>query len=162
MFTSSKVASVLDFFVGGGEEIDYQHYCLNDTHVKLGIPPIDARGVDFVAARYLAAQNTLFQCLTGKGVFASNENTSGVIELGVLNGSVTQGHIDIMQLTGIPFPINLADTSSGGTSVVTATGCRMLEIPEWRRDAFPGVVVYTFTSSRMYINHGLRLPVIVS
>jgi len=144
------------------ETIAYAPYKFTDNKVLFGAPPTPLIGLDFITARHLNPQRKRFQCLTGRGVFASNINTAGVIEVGIMTGSLSQGLIEVMQATGIPYPIIIQDISSGGTSSVIATACQLVETPEWKRELMTGVTVYTFESARLFINHGIKLPLIVN
>jgi hypothetical protein len=142
------------------EEIVYTPYRITDNKITYGIPPIQICGLDHISARHNFPQTGLFMSLTGAGVFASNRNQSGIIEIGLLDGSISCGGIEAMALTGIPFPIAIVDVSSAGTSGVLATACRQVETPEWRREATAGVAVYTFKTPRLIMSHGFHLPAI--
>ena len=137
-------------------------YSFNDTKVIFGAPPFPLVGLEYVMARHVNQQTKRFQCLSGRGVFASNVNQSGIIELGFLRGSPSQFDVQLAQLSGVPFPIVLMDLASGGSSQVVATGCQLTETPEWRREALPGINVYTFETTRLFVAHGIQLPVLVT
>lgn len=138
-------------------EVNYSPYNLNDTTVMLGLPQVPMVGLQYCWARFTAPRNRRVQCMTGKGVFVSNLNTSGVMEIALLSGTVSNGHIQAMQLTGIPYPIVMIDGKSGGTSSAIGTACQLVATPEWRRAAFPGLNVYTFETPRLVISQGIRL-----
>lgn len=142
------------------DKIDYTPYSFTDVKVLLGAPPMPVVGLDFVSARSVNPPRKRFQGLTGKAVFVSNNNQAGIIEFGTLSGSLSQGYIEIMQLTGIPYPIIIGDVS--GTGGVIATACQLVETPEWRRALRPELTLYTFETARMFVQHGIRLPLTVS
>lgn len=150
----------------GGQElnefINYTPYDFSKVTISVGVPPMPIIGLDYVSARFINPRKKRFQCLTGRGVFASNTNTAGVIEFGILGGSLSQGVVEIIELTGIPYPIIINDSTTGGTSSVVASACQQVSTPEWKRGAVPGLTIYTFETTRMFINHGLRLPLIVT
>lgn len=145
------------------DDMELTGYSFNDTNVMIGAPMLTSLvGLEFVAARHVNQQTKRFQCLSGRGVFASNVNMAGVIEIGMLRGSPSQATIGMAQLMGIPFPIHCLDRGSGGTAQVIATGCQLVQTPEWKREALPGIIVYTFETTRLFILHGMQLPYIVT
>lgn len=144
------------------DDMDLSPYRFTDTKVIVGVPPLPLVGLEYVAARHLNQQTKRFQCLSGRGVFTGNVNTAGVVEIGMLRGSPSQGLITQAQLTGIPYPINMVDIGSGGSSQVLATGCQLIDTPEWKREALPGVNVYMFETTRLFVAHGIQLPYIVA
>jgi hypothetical protein len=137
--------------------VNYAPYNLKDTMVMVGTPQVPMIGLQYCWARYTAPRRRRIQCFTCKGVFVANLNTAGVMEIAILSGTVSNGHIQAAQLTGIPFPIVMVDGKSGGTSSAIGTACQLVATPEWRRAAFPGVTVYTFETTRLVISHGIRL-----
>lgn len=140
------------------QQIDFLPYSINDIDIKYGVPPVPVIGLHRVSARYQNNQKKLFKSLTGGGVFASNANQSGFIEFEILNGSPTCGGVQLMSLTGIPFPITVVDLNSGGTSTVISSACQQTVTPEWRKEATPGTIIYTFETPRLLISQGVRLP----
>lgn len=153
----AKLARVLDGILSG-PEIQYTRWNFNDTKIVVGAPPFPLDGLDFITARYAAPQAKLFKCLTGGGIFASNVNQSGIIEIGIAQWAVGNGSFQIADLTGIPFPVMIEDIASGGTSTVIASACRQTDKPAWTRQAIPGVYTYTFETPRILISHGIHLP----
>ena len=137
--------------------VNYQAYDIRDTNFFYGVPPVPIIGVDYISASFTAARTRMFRCLTGNAVHASNLNISGTIEVGLLSGSVSGAAIQMMNFTGVPFPIFIEDGKSGGTSTVTGTACRLIDTPEWRRDRTPGLDIYTFSVDKLVISHGIRL-----
>ena len=157
---STKLAQILDY-LRAGPQIQYTKWNFNDTKIVVGAPPMPLDGLDFIIARHKAPQTKMFSCLTSKGVFASNSNQAGIIEIGVAQWAITNGAFQLADLTGIPFPVVTEDISSGGTSSVIASACRQTERPDWRRAAIPEVYTYTFETPRMIVSHGIHLPFIV-
>jgi len=139
-------------------KVNYLPYNIADTSIVLGTPQVPMVGVEYVWARYDAQQTTMIKSLNGKSIFVSNNNRTGTIEFGLLDGTASNGAVEILNLTGIPFPINIVDSKTGGTSRVLGTACRLIATPEWRRDAIPGVNIYTFSCARLEVNQGIRLP----
>lgn len=151
---STNIIKAINKLVG---RVNYAPYNLKDTTVMLGIPQLPIVGLQYCWARHTAPRRRRIQCMTGKGVFVSNLNTAGVMEIGILSGTVSNGQIQAMQLTGIPYPVIMIDEKSGGTSSAIGTACQLIATPEWRRAAFPGITVYTFETARLIISHGIRL-----
>lgn len=154
----AAIAKLIEGFFTGENEIVLTPYNFNDTKVLLGVPPVPLIGLDFISAKNTNRKAKRFQCLTGSATFCHNNNLAGVIELGMLSGSLSQGHIQINDFVGIAFPILIQDKSSGGTSTVLGTGCSLIETPEWRRAAAPGLTIWTFEADRLLISHGVHLP----
>jgi hypothetical protein len=154
----AAIAKLVTGYFTGESDIVLTPYDFNDTKVLLGVPPTPLIGLDYISVRHTNRKAKRFQCLTGSATFCSNVCTAGVIELGMLSGSLSQGHIQINDFTGIPFPILILDKSSGGTSTVAGTGCQLIETPEWRRDAVPGLTIWTFEADRLLVSHGIHLP----
>lgn len=144
------------------DEMSLLSYSFTDTKILLGAPPFPLVGLQYVSARHINPQVKRFQCLSGRGAFAHNVNQAGVVEIGMLRGSPAQGQIEIAQVTGIPYPIVVQDLASGGTAQVLATACQLVKTPDWKREAVPGVNVYTFETTRLFIAHGIQLPYIIT
>jgi len=138
-------------------EVDYIPHDIRDVLVLYGLPPVPVYGLEYVFARHNEPQTRLVMSLTGKGVFVPNQNKSGVIEFAVLNGTVTGAGIQIVEMLGMPFPMVITDKSSGGLSTVVALSARLIGTPEWRREALPGLDIYTFACDDLFISTGLRL-----
>ena len=138
-------------------DVNYIPYNITDTVVLLGTPQVPITGMEYVFARHDAPQTIMVKSLNGKSVFVDNNNKTGTIEFGLLAGTLANGQIEILNLTGIPFPINIVDTKTGGTSRVLGTACKLVATPEWRREALPGINIYTFQCTRLSISHGIRL-----
>lgn len=151
---STNIIKQINKLIG---EVNYAPYNLKDTTVMLGTPQVPMVGLQYCFARFNSPRRRLIQSLNTKGVFVSNLNTAGTMEIGLLSGTVSNGQIQAMQLTGIPFPIVMVDEKSGATSSAIGTACQLIATPEWRRAAFPGVTVYTFETARLIISHGIRL-----
>lgn len=144
--------------LGGHSGIYYRPYSPKDIVISVGIPPEKLGAWDFIWARYNKPQVKLFKSLGGRGTFAKNTDKSGIIEIGVMQSSIDCGMMDIMELMGIAIPISIVDIGTGGTSGVLATSCRRVETPEWRRDAMPGITLFTYEASFMSISWGVQLP----
>jgi hypothetical protein len=140
-----------------GGEIPYKPYDFSNVSVLVGTPPLRITGLQYIFSRHTAPQTGLVMSLTGGGAFVSNYNQSGIIELGILRGTVSGAAIQMIDLAGIPYPIAITDEASGGTSTVLASGCRRVGTPEWRRSATTGIDVYTFESPRLALSDGLLL-----
>lgn len=121
------------------------------------MPPVPFIGLQYVYVQHNSPQTRLFMGLSGHGVFVENKNSSGIIEIGLLSGSVSIAGIQVLELTGIPFPIAITDLDSGGTSTVVASACRRVSTPVWRRQAMPGIEVITLATPQLIISEGLRL-----
>lgn len=135
----------------------YKPYNIKNTSIMYGIPPVPIRGLQYIFAQHTNPRTALIMGLTGSGVFVGNKNQSGIIEIGILEGTVSGGGIQLLELTGIPFPIMVTDTTSGGTSTVIATACRLVGTPQWRRDRLPDIKPYTFAVENLAISDGVRL-----
>lgn len=141
------------------EEIIYAPYSIADTKIMYGIPAQTVVGLDYIVVRHNHPQTKCMMGLTGAGLFATNRNQSGIVEIGLLSGTISCGGFDAMDILGIPFPLAIVDKACGGSSGIVATACKRVGTPEWARRAAVGVDVYTFESPRLLIAHGLRLPV---
>ena len=143
-----------------GIEVAYYPWNINDTKVIYGDPLSHIKDVEYVSCRFNRPQTKLFKSLGSSGVFVSNRNQSGIIEIGIANWSLSVGQIELAGLTGIPFPITIQDLLSGGTSSVIATACKQTDTPEWKRAAAPEIKVFTFETPRLLIQQGIHLPFI--
>jgi hypothetical protein len=153
-----SVASLINTInSASGAEIPYQPYDFSNVSVLVGTPPLKITGLQYILSRHNAPQTTLVMSLTGGGVFLGNHNMSGIIELGILSGTVSGAAIQMINLAGIPFPVAITDDASGGTSTVLASGCRRVGTPEWRRSAVTGIDIYTFETPRLLLSDGLLL-----
>jgi len=139
-----------------GEHVNYRAYNLRDTKILFGVPPVPIKGIDYIMAQHLESQNNLVMGLTGKGVFVSNNNKSGIIEIGLMAGSVSCAVMEVATLAGIPFPIFVNDNKSYGTSNVVATECKRIGTPQWRRSAVPGLEIFTFHTPLLVMSGGIR------
>ncbi len=147
----SKVNDVLK------DRVDFLPYNLRDVLVLYGVPPTPIKGLGYVFARHNRSQTRLVMGLSGKGVYLNSKNKSGIIEFATMTGSGTGGIVQLFELTGIPMPIIVQDIASGGTSLATAPSCRRIGTPEWRREKFPGVDIFTFACDNLVISDGVRL-----
>jgi hypothetical protein len=141
-------------------EITYYPWNINDTKVMFADPLTHIRDIEYVICKHNNPQTKMFSSLAGGGVFVSNRNQSGTIEIGVANFSISVGRIELSGLTGIPFPITIQDIVSAGTSSVIGTACKQTDTPEWKRAAAPEIKIYTFETPRLLIAQGIHLPFI--
>lgn len=144
--------------LGGHDGLYYRPYSPNDIVISAGLPPVLVSGWDYVFAHYNKPQTKRFGNLGGRGRFVNNIDKSGIIEIGILQGAIAGGILDVLSSVGIAIPIVLIDIGSGGTSGVLATSCCRVETPEWRREAIPGIIPFTFEATFMAISSGIQLP----
>ena len=154
MSVTDFIGKIKDVF---GDKVNYKPYDLRDTVIMYGVPPVPIKGLEYVYAQHMQPRTKLVMSLTGDGVFVGNQNQAGIIEIDIMTGSVSCAGIEVMELTGIPFPMAITDKSTAGTSTVLASACRRVGTPEWRREAFPGISVFTFATPRLLISDGLRM-----
>ena len=129
----------------------------DDIRITVGTPPVPIVGRESISAGFLNTPTKLIKGLNASGVFVANRNLSGFIELVLMDGSISGGAIQAMEILGIPFPITAVDKQSGGTSRILGTKCRRVNTPTWRRAGRPGRLVYTFHTTRMLLFNGIRL-----
>lgn len=137
-------------------QVTYIPYNMKEIFVSYGMPPVPLTGIDFISAAFVKPRVKSIPSLTGPGVFAKNKNQEGFIEIGILSSSLSSGAIQLLDYTGINFPVIAADGTTRGTSFIAGTKCRLIQTPEWRRDRVVGVTVFTFLTTRLIISHGLR------
>jgi hypothetical protein len=129
---------------------------IKEVEVFYGLPPVRVEGLQYVSGRHNNPQTRRIPSLTGHGAFVSNLDKSGIIEIGVLDGSSTCASIQVTDALGIPFPIAVTDLNTAGTSTLAGSACRLVGTPEWRRGLFPGSKIYTFEVDALMISDGLR------
>lgn len=132
-------------------------YSVRDSQVFIGAPPSPLFGMSYVYSKHNQSQTITFQSLTGGGAYVPNKNHSGIIELGIINGSPSNAYIQLLELAGIPYPIKVTDLKSGDTSFAGAFACRRVGTPEWRRGRMPTLSVYTFYTHELLLSDGLRI-----
>jgi len=152
--TSSLIKAIKDVF---GDSIQYVPYDLRSTTIMVGMPPVPIKGLVYIVARHNNPQTRYVKSLTGHGVYVANNDRSGTIELGIVRGTVSCAAIQVTDLVGVPYPIAITDTATGGTSSVLAASCRRVGTPEWRRAALPDLAVYTFAADKLIISDGLMM-----
>lgn len=152
----STVLELIKTFVGVSGTPHYVPYNIKDTQIVYGVPAVGITGLHYIFARHNQPQNKRFGCLTGGGFFASNLNTSGIIEIGLLEGSASCAVFQIQAMTGIAYPLVATDTSTAGTSLISCDACRLVGTPEWRRERTVGLSVFTFEAKRLGISLGMR------
>ncbi len=139
-------------------KVNYIPYSFaDDIRIMVGTPPVRIVGLDSIACGMLNPPSKLVMSLNNTGIFVNNLNQAGFIELTLLDGSFSSGAIQAIEYLGIPFPIAVVDTASGGTSRVLGTACRRVNTPTWRRSLRPGRVVFTFHTPRLLLFNGIRL-----
>jgi hypothetical protein len=156
------ILDVLKSFTNYGEpnRINYRAYDLTDTKVVIGsIPPVPIHGLSYVVAYHHRPQVRRFSSMTGKSVYAGNLNSSGIIEIGLQSDCISVAMIQILELTGLPFPCVVTDIGTSGFSTVVASEMREVGTPEWRRAALPSLSIHTFDCGRLLINNGPRRTV---
>ncbi len=142
--------------VAGGRA-NYIQYDFTNVKVSIGLPPVPLKGLDYVTARLDNPPTSRIMSLTGAGIFVNNQNTSGTIEIACQGSSAASSTIELMNLTGIPYPISLIDTgTTAGMGQVIGTACRRVGTPDWRRSKFPDLDLFTFQCVRLFISNGLR------
>jgi len=140
-------------------EVNYIPYNITNTIVTAGLPPIPmGSGLEYIWADFRQNQTTLHMDLRGKGVFTSNRNRSGTIEIALMHGCPEAGALQLLALTGVPFPIFSTDTASGGTSSMAGTSCRLIKTPQWRRARFSDLKIFTFSAKNLFVSNGVTLP----
>jgi hypothetical protein len=140
------------------EDIDQVPYYFKNTIVLFGSPLTPITGLDSVRCRPLNPKAFYYPSIGGGGAFASNNNTSGEIELQFLQGAFSIAHIELFDATGIAMPLIITDISSGGTGMVIGSACRVVDIGEWERGEEAPIVIIRMIANRMIIKHGLRVP----
>lgn len=142
--------------IGGNAEVNFTPYNIKNVHIFYGLPPVPIVGLDYVEARNERPKTTLVKCLTGNAVHVDNVNQTGTIQLGLMSGSPSGGAIQLLDYTGVPFPIFIQDGNSLA-SVVIGIDCRLAETPAWRKAASPGLDIYTFSCKSVTMIHGMRV-----
>ena len=155
----SVVAEILESYTDHGN-LTQIPYTFTDTVVHMGTPLTRIEGLHKIRARFRQPQAKLISGIGGGGTFVSNRNTSGEIELDVLQGSLSVGFIELFAASGVSLPIIISDIGSGGTSGVIGTGCQLLETAEFEREGEAGFLRFLFGADRMAMFHGIRLPLI--
>jgi hypothetical protein len=140
-------------------DIIYTPHSMANVEVRIGVPPLPLKGLGYVFAYHNNPQSKMIMSLNGKGVFVGNRNKSGVVELGIMDATISTAELQILEMTGIPFPIVITDTSTAGTSTVVGSACRRVGTPQWRREASPSLQIYTLATPRLLVSGGIRLPV---
>jgi len=151
-----SVADILSFINDLADRPNYVAYDFEKVQLMFGVPPAPIKGLSYIFADYYQQQSKLVMSLNGKGVFVANKNKSGIIEFGLLDGVVSNGVVQVTDMTGIPIPIAITDGTTTGTSTIIGTACRLIKTPAWRKERLPGVNIYTFSTPVLLISHGVR------
>jgi hypothetical protein len=144
--------------MGGHDGLYYRPYSVTDVKISVGFIPKLMGAWHYVMAKHNAPQNKRFGSLAGSGVFVGNQNKSGIIEIGMLDGTLDAAISDIFNAVDIAFPIAVIDIGTAGTSGIIALACKRVETPEWRRDALPDITTFTFEAHHLEMSWGLRIP----
>jgi hypothetical protein len=139
-----------------GDRPHYVAYDMSEVQVMVGLPPLVLKGIQYVTAVHRAPQNKLVMGLGGSGTHVGNFNQSGIIEIGMMATTAHTASIDVLDLTGIPFPITIIDKTTTATAAVYGAKCRRVGTPEWRRTLAPELEIYTFNSDRLAMTGGIR------
>lgn len=139
-----------------GRRVVYLPYNLSKVQLTVGAPPLPITGIQYIAAFHSNPQTRRIMSLTGDGKFVSNRNQSGVIEFAVQANTVSTGVLEILNLTGVPFPVSVIDRTTGGTSAVFASKCRRVGTPEWRRALAPDAEIFTLSTTNLVRFEGVR------
>lgn len=154
--SSSTLAKILtgDIF----DRLAYAPHNMADVRLFYGVPPVPMSGLDYVFATFDNPQTQLKMGLTGKGRYIHNKNQSGTIEFALIDGSVSNGIMQLSLLTGIPYPIVVYDTNSAGTSWIAAGSATRVGTPSWRKDLAVGMQIYTFKTAQLFMSTGIKKP----
>ncbi|GEM_PF-5687349 len=152
----SQALELIKSIAGLKEKTSYVPWNMEDIEIFYGVPPLKIQGVEAVRAYHSNPQMRLVMSLTGKGVFVRNQNTSGIIEIDLLNGSASCAGIEALELTGIPFPMSVIDKATNGLGSATGTACHVVGTPMWNRHKFPGLFTYTFAMPRLIWLNGMK------
>jgi hypothetical protein len=156
--SNTQIAKHIEEAVGAGRErINIKAYNIKKITVAYGLPPVVVEGLDYVIARHMYPQTVYRSSLNGTGKFVGNNNQSGIIEIGVLEGSPSAAALDLLHLTGISFPLVVVDETTGGTGTVVGTACRQVDVREWRRSASVNIRAFRYAATRLVAVHGIRL-----
>lgn len=140
------------------DRVVYTPHNMSNVRLFYGVPPVPISGLDYVFATYDNPQTYLKMGLDGKGRYIANRNRSGSIEFAIIDGSLSNGIMQLALLTGIPFPIVVTDARSGGTSFVAAGAATRVDTPQWRKELTVGMQVYTFKTAQLFMSAGVKLP----
>jgi hypothetical protein len=154
----AEIAELIKSIAGKVGQIHYVDHNFGNIKVFWGIPPVQLTGLSYVLAYHTAPKNKLIKSLNSSGVFVSNQNTSGIVELGILSTSVSCAAIQIIDLTGLAAPFALTD-SDAILSTAAGAAAKLTVTPEWRRSKNPNVTVYTFEVDKLIISHGMKKTV---
>jgi len=149
------LASLVDF--GEGNKVNYLPHNFQKVNLLYGMPPLQIHGLKYLFAQHNHPQNNMHMSLTGGGVFVPNLNKSGIIEFAILANSLSSSGIFAMQLSGIAWPLSVIDLQTNGLSTWIATKAMQIGTPQDRKEAFPGLEIYTFATPKLLISKGTRI-----
>lgn len=134
----------------------YEPYSMADVSFRVGVPPLSYPGVHRIRAYRSQAKAKGFNCLTGSIAYVSNRNINGFVELTLADGSPMHAYMQLMDTSGVSFPLHCGDSGTGGSSFIASSSCRVVYTPEWAKAARSDFVVYTLQCKRLVISGGVR------
>lgn len=150
---ASLISTIADLV---GDQPDYVAHNIKNTSIFYGVPPVQIKSWQYFSAKYNHRQNGRIMCLSGKGVFLPNRNMSGIIEIGILSATAECASIELLDLSGVAYPLYATDTKAIG-SFALGTGCKKISVPEWKRSLLPDLAIYRFEVDRLWISTGVRM-----
>lgn len=135
---------------------NYEPYSMDDVEILIGAPPGAYPGVHSIRATRNQPKAKLFKCFTQNGAFVSNRDISGVIQIVVAPESPLHSALQVLDLSGIGFPIYATDTGTAGSSFIASTSSRVINTPIWTKSRSVQLVTYTIECKRLAVNGGIR------
>jgi hypothetical protein len=151
----SNALELIKSIAGKSGQIYYKDHDFGKISVKYGLPPVSLVGLDYVLAYHTNSKNRLVMSLTGGGAFVTNQNLSGIIEIGILQQSVSVAAIQALALLGASFPFIISDSNAALSSVV-GTAAQLIQTPRYSQEASAGVTQFQFAVDRLAISHGMK------
>jgi hypothetical protein len=139
-------------------KLAYAPHSMAKVQLYYGAPPSLLSGIEYVFASFDNAQTVLKMGLDGGGRYIPNRNQSGTIEFAIIDGTLSNGIVQLALETGIPYPIYVIDTQSEGTSFLHAETCTRVSTPEWRKERAIGMQLYTFQTKKLIMSAGVKSP----
>jgi hypothetical protein len=138
------------------DRVNYVAHDFGKVSVQWGLPPVRFHGLSRVVAYRTTPETKMFGCLTGKAVFGSSVNWFGAVEIDILEKSISSAAIEVLNLTGVAFPILISDETTSNTSLAAGAAARLVATPPLRASRTPGLTTYTWEVDKLIINHGAR------
>jgi hypothetical protein len=137
--------------------IHVEPYSMEGVSFFAGVPPLPLKGVNRIMAWRDQAKTKLFNCLTGGGAFVSNRNLNGFVSVDVASCSPAAAYMQMLDISGIGFPIRAVDSNSlSGSSFVASPSVRVIYTPRWVRERFMTNDVITMSCKHLVISGGAR------